>query len=1043
MGKQSAPPKHLLTVCIPMLGSGREGQLLAEETNRQLERLGNPLNDGSREGLDEDGCIHFMSIVAIAPTHPNEPTMLVIEASGDGSREEVIGAIVSGVGSSIFPIFARACGVKRLGELKLALRRHARVLKQRWPIGKRIFGLPFAAIDDFSVSEILGHAQVAEDAREAIAAGQTSRIFSLYQPLDVLEGVRKALKDSSSERFIKAREGMPSPSYVDRPDAIWIRKAINKLKRSNASNTITPILEIVTALPLAIWAAFIVLYALSLGVFYHSHSRDLGFVPSPISDFVSLLPGISLALLPAIVAAVLVVAGLLWMLRRLERQNGADDSDPDPDLVAAMLAQENPPNREGRGQWMQNHMTSITEMQGGFLRRKISLPFAFQLITKFVTSQRFRKGFLSDMGTIHFARWFLLPKTSKLIFFSNYDGSWESYFEDFIIKAADGVTSVWSNTLGFPKTRFLLGEGATDGDRFKRFARRSMIPTPFWYSAYPELSAEQIRKNGLIVHGLANIKSLSEAEAWLEMFGSMPRPEFAVETSEIQNLVFGANGHLDKSCVYALRFPANPQRADASAAQKWLAGLLPMLAFGDFQQEKFANYVALSSSGLAKLGLVDASWSDDRGALPDVPVHGLSPAFVQGMSHPARQRLLKDPPAKGWQWGSEQEEIDAVVLTYRAGSISGTKDTNTAAIEQLIKDYGLQIVDKIETEIVAYKGTNKTGQRFGQEPFGFVDGISQPKARGIHTKGSSAPSIHTIEAGELVLGYRDNLGFFPTTPTISVQEDAMSVLPSLPDKLPLRWPGFGEDERRDQQLRDFGRNGSYLVIRQLKQDVTAFEKYANDIAKQQSDPIKAQAFGKGTPPEKRDANWVKSRMMGRWQNGASLLSNPHTPKVAGSKRDLLEENEFLFGEDDPQGVQCPLGAHVRRANPRDSQNPRSENQLDVSNRHRLLRRGRTFTRGRGKAKETGTMFMCFNADIERQFEFIQQTWLNSESFHGLANERDPIAGPPGDAFDYSVPSASKANSFKGVSSFVELQGGGYFFLPSRRSLEFLCGGARR
>ena len=83
-----------------------------------------------------------------------------------------------------------------------------------------------------------------------------------------------------------------------------------------------------------------------------------------------------------------------------------------------------------------------------------------------------RKGHLGQMGSVHFARWLVPPGTRHFVFFSNYDGSWESYFEDFIIKAAQGVSAAWSSSKGFPETRFLLTRGAADGDRFKRFARR-------------------------------------------------------------------------------------------------------------------------------------------------------------------------------------------------------------------------------------------------------------------------------------------------------------------------------------------------------------------------------------------------------------------------------------------------------------------------------------------------------------------------------------------------------------------------------------------
>ena len=77
----------------------------------------------------------------------------------------------------------------------------------------------------------------------------------------------------------------------------------------------------------------------------------------------------------------------------------------------------------------------------------------------------------------------MLPNSKDFVFFSNYGGSWDSYLEDFITKAHEGLTAVWSNTVGFPRTENLFQKGATDGERFKRYARRSMLATPFWFSA--------------------------------------------------------------------------------------------------------------------------------------------------------------------------------------------------------------------------------------------------------------------------------------------------------------------------------------------------------------------------------------------------------------------------------------------------------------------------------------------------------------------------------------------------------------------------------
>ena len=170
----------------------------------------------------------------------------------------------------------------------------------------------------------------------------------------------------------------------------------------------------------------------------------------------------------------------------------------------------------------------------------------------------FRPGYLDTINTIHFARWVLLPGANRLMFFSNYGGSWESYLEDFIAKAASGLTGVWSNTEGYPRTRWLFLDGARDGDRFKRWARRQQVPTLFWYSAYPDLNTARIRINSQDQarhcgrHGKRGAR-LAEpvrlhAAAGRRTQGRLPPTSFRpgltpvehLETGEIQSIFFSA-----------------------------------------------------------------------------------------------------------------------------------------------------------------------------------------------------------------------------------------------------------------------------------------------------------------------------------------------------------------------------------------------------------------------------------------------------------------------------------------------------------------------
>jgi hypothetical protein len=131
----------------------------------------------------------------------------------------------------------------------------------------------------------------------------------------------------------------------------------------------------------------------------------------------------------------------------------------------------------------------------------------------------FTRGSLGGISSIHFARWVLIDEGRRLLFFSNYDGSWESYLGDFIDKAALGLTSIWSNTEEFPKTKFLLFKGARDEERFKAWTRAHQIPTQLWYSAYPDLTVQNILASRKICAELRRgLKKDREIDRWLRRF---------------------------------------------------------------------------------------------------------------------------------------------------------------------------------------------------------------------------------------------------------------------------------------------------------------------------------------------------------------------------------------------------------------------------------------------------------------------------------------------------------------------------------------------
>jgi len=161
---------------------------------------------------------------------------------------------------------------------------------------------------------------------------------------------------------------------------------------------------------------------------------------------------------------------------------------------------------------VQNQLTHLVDIKPQWFR-----PIALWVVLKtinFFARYVFIRGDLGHIPTIHFARWVIIDGR-RLLFFSNYDGSWVNYLGDFIDKAAAGLTAVWSNTEGCPKAEGLVGAGAKDEQRFKSWTRNHQIFTNVWYSAYPELTVDNINNNSFIRIGLTGRLSPRESAEWL------------------------------------------------------------------------------------------------------------------------------------------------------------------------------------------------------------------------------------------------------------------------------------------------------------------------------------------------------------------------------------------------------------------------------------------------------------------------------------------------------------------------------------------------
>ncbi len=196
---------------------------------------------------------------------------------------------------------------------------------------------------------------------------------------------------------------------------------------------------------------------------------------------------------------------LLW-LRHVERDPAQDEPLISSEGLASMERAED--------QIAQNHMASLVLIKPGVLRAvllRAGLRGLGLLLRVLATD-----GYLGSMRTIHFAQWSIVGNGSRLLFFSNFDGSWESYLDDFIEKAHGGLSLAWGSCVGFPPCRFLVLGGASHGRQFKAWARRSMAPASFWFSAYPADTVNQVERRTACANGLRQTTlTEQEAAAWI------------------------------------------------------------------------------------------------------------------------------------------------------------------------------------------------------------------------------------------------------------------------------------------------------------------------------------------------------------------------------------------------------------------------------------------------------------------------------------------------------------------------------------------------
>lgn len=349
--------------------------------------------------------------------------------------------------------------------------------------------------------------------------------------------------------------------------------------------------------------------------------------------------------------------------------------------------------------------------------------------------------------------------------------------------------------------------------------------------------------------------------------------------------------------------------------------------------------------------------------------------FREGMA--ARAGILGDTGVNApahWVDGLAGDDVHAIAILFARDDDEHRRCT--AEHDRLVAR-----CDGVRT--VSFLDLNATPPfNYAHDHFGFRDRLSQPVIKGSGeqpTPGSGAP----LEPGEFILGYPD--------------EDGPSA--NLP------------------QPKILSRNGSFMAYRRLQEHVGTFREYLADNA--------------GTPEEQE---LLAAKFMGRWRSGAPLVLAPNAddPDLGA---DPMRNNDFNYKEMDPLGYACPLGAHARRLNPRDT--------AHNMNRRRMIRRGATYgpalpdgAPDDGVDRGIAAFIIC--ASLVRQFEFAQNVWINDRAFHELGNEHDPICGTQDGNLDFTVPKRPIRKVHKGIPAFTTLKGGAYFFLPGLKALRYLA-----
>jgi len=474
------------------------------------------------------------------------------------------------------------------------------------------------------------------------------------------------------------------------------------------------------------------------------------------------------------------------------------------------------------------------------------------------------------------------------------------------------------------------------------------------------------------------------------------------DQKDIQALVGSGFGTM-RYCEYVLL-----DIDDAAKARAWLDEVLRLKlvwTLGDLKPQKKQNILlkdaneeawamAFTYRGLTQLGI-----DED----PQVPFPS---EFRWGQADETRRRLLCEDPAVDWRWGdvpvAQRAATDvASLLVVRAHD--GFAPRGHALLHTpSLAARGLRLVRRVHGNPQSLRTLPQPDGSVVtcvEEPFGFRDGMGQPKVaqlQSFRSKGAQLAAQATVPLGEFVLGHPNAYGEASHCPQVK-------TAPNVPADTP------------------FGRNGSYLAVQQILQDVAAFRR-----------------FDAANPPTGNEASLVE-KMMGRRKDGRPLQVTP---------RELGPDDDFGFRTNDAHGLQCPIGSHVRRANPRDALDEDTGDRPRSAHLHRLLRRSRPFAStgavddtvpADGTAREDGMFFIAIVADLSRQFEFVKRAWIGNPRFGNLCGEVDPLLGRS-KGRHFTNPCQPIGARVHALPDLTQTQGGGYFFMPSLATLQRIAAG---